>query len=146
VHTSRSQCRSHPHSIIPAVEIASLDEFDTHAASKEGMLVVGGVVHPRGQHHDGRIGHRCSETERVLEPIRVFRHRSNNVTGEYLGQNMAHRATVLQNVGHSRGIAQIVLQHPKLTLFIANQIDPRNMDAHTVRRDDPPSLSMEVRR
>ena len=53
----RASGGAHPDSAVAAVEIAAFHELHTHVSRKEGMLVVGRVVHSRGEHDHVRVDH-----------------------------------------------------------------------------------------
>ena len=112
------------------------------------MLEVRGVVHTRGQHHDGGLGDAQGAAARAARPAgaRVLLDRAQPVAGEQIRAHVRQRAAVLQHVGDPGRAAQVVLQHPEGALVVAHQVDAGDVDAHAVRRAEPVGLAMEVRR
>jgi hypothetical protein len=74
----------------------------------------------------------------------VVADRAHPLAGEQVGEDARHRAAVLHHVRHARRVAQVVLEHPEHTLLVTDEVDPRDVDAHAVRRDEPRGGPVEV--
>ncbi len=55
VDASLAGRRAHANHVVPAHEVATLDEFDAHLPRQEAVLEVGGVVHAGREHDHGRV-------------------------------------------------------------------------------------------
>ena len=64
--------------------------------------------------------------------------------GEQVREHPGHRASVLHHVGDARRRAQVVLEHTEGPVRVADQVDARDVDAHTVGRVDAGRLTVEV--
>ena len=148
VHRLGAGRGAHPHGRVAAVQVAALDELDAHVPGQERVLVVRGVVHAGCEDHDrGVLDVRgCGRLECVEEPFGVLVDRPDPMVGEDLRQHVGERSPVLQDVGDTRGVAQVVLEDAELARLVADEVDPRHVDADVVRRLDAPRLTVEVRR
>ena len=63
---------------------------------------------------------------------------------EQVREDPRHGAAVLHHIRDAGRRAQIVLQHPEVTLGVADQVDARDMDAHTVGWHDARSRAVEM--
>ena len=119
-----------------AHEVTTLHQVHAHEAGQQGVLVEGGVVHARGQHHDRGVLHRRRRgaAQRVDQAGGVVGDHLDGLTPEQLGQHPRHGGPVGQHVAHARGAAQVVLEHPELPVLVADHVDPGHVDAHAVRR------------
>ncbi len=131
-----------------AHEVPALHQVHTHQAGQERVLVEGGVVHARRQHHDRRVLHRCRRgpPQRADEVGRVVGHHLNGLAPEQLGQHPRHGGPVGQHIAHTRRAAQVVLEHAELAVLVADDVDARHVDAHAVRWRVPVGRPHEARR
>ncbi len=141
----------HPHvdDVVADDEVSPLDELDAHLAGEEGVLEVGRVVHSGGEDDDGRLGTgamRRRRAQRRQQTLGVVGDRADAVAGEQLGEDPRHRAPVLDDVGAPRGHTDVVLEDAKGALPVADEIDPRDVDAHLVRGLDAGTRPLEVAR
>ena len=140
--------RPHEHALVAAHEIATLDQLDAHLARQERVLEVRRVVESGCEHDDARLVDTCRRgvPERFEEMLRVVGDTTDAVTGEQLREHVRHRPPVLHDVGDSRRRAQVVLEHPEGAGVVADQVDPRDVDAHATRRLEAGDRPMEVLR
>ena len=61
---------------------------------------------------------------------------------KYFRKNVRQGAAVLKNVRHPAGTPQVVLENPKFTLFITDEVDTGNVNSHKVRRNQSECRSM----
>ena len=148
VHRPGAAHRAHPEPVVAAEQVAPLDQLGAHATGEEGVLEVRGVVDPRGEHGDGRVGHvrRRRRAQGVEQPFGVLGHGQHLGAGEDLGQHVGQRPAVLQHVGDPAGAAQVVLEHPEGAVLVAHEVDTGDVDPHPVRRHQPCGRAVEVRR
>jgi hypothetical protein len=55
VHPLEAAGGAHVHEAVEDHQVAALHQLDAHLLGEEGVLEVGGVVDPRGEHHHGGI-------------------------------------------------------------------------------------------
>jgi hypothetical protein len=108
---------SHVDVLIAAYQVSPFDELDAHLPGKERVLEIRGVVDARRQQHDARIvdargGRRPQRLEKAL---RIVGDAADPMAGEQLGEDMRHRAPVLDDVRDARRRAQVVLENAKAT-------------------------------
>ena len=137
---------AHVDLVVAAEQVAALDQLDAHLAGQQRVLEVGRVVDARGQHHHRRVGLVGGRgvAQRPQQVRGVVVDRAHPMGGEQVRENPRHGAPVLHDVGHPRRRAQVVLEHPEVALFVADQVDARDVDAHAVGRDDAHGLAVEV--
>ena len=70
-----------------ADQVTALDQVHAHEAGQQRVLVEGGVVHARREHHDGRVLHRRrgGPPQRVDQAGRVVGHHLDRLAPEQLG-------------------------------------------------------------
>lgn len=66
------------------------------------------------------------------------------VGGEQVREDARHRAPVLHHIGHPGRRPQVVLEHPEVTLVVADQVDAGDVDAYPVGWDDARGFPVEV--
>ncbi len=111
------------------------------------MLEVRGVVDAGRQHHHIRVvdADGSRRPERSQQLVTVVADRPDATGREDLWQRLRNHPTVRDDVAHAGWHAHIVFEHPPLAELVADQIDARNVDAHTVRADDASRLPVKVR-
>ena len=72
----------------------------------------------------------------LQQPLRVVADRGDRLAGEGVGEQPHHDLAVLEHVGDAGGRAHIVLEHEKVALAGADQIDAGDMGIDLVRRLD----------
>ena len=139
--------RAHVDLAAPALQVAALHELDAHGPGEQGVLEVGRVVDPRGEHDDVRVvGDRRGLAQRLQQPRGVVRDRADALVGERVGQRGDHRGAVRHHVRDAARHPEVVLEHPDVALGRTDQVDPRHVDADAVGRADAPDHPVEVRR
>ena len=133
---------AHVHLVVAAEQVAAFDQLDTHLPGQQRMLEVRRVVHPRGQHHDGRSSSFVAGAERrSAQQGRVVV--DHPMGGEQVGKTraMVRRFSITYDTPRA---AQVVLEHPEVALLIADHVDARDVDAHAVGRGDAHGLAVKV--
>ena len=102
------------------------------------MLEIGGVAHPGGeQHHDRLLGtNGRGPPQRVEQPSWIGGDRPYFLLQEQAGEDPGHGPAVLHHVGHAGRHLQVVLEDPQYACLVTDDIDPGEVDPHTVRRLD----------
>ena len=137
---------AHVDEVVAAEQVAALDQLDAHLPGQQRVLEVGRVVDAGGEHDDGRVGlvRRGRGAQGPQQVRRVVADRAHPLAGEQVGEDARHRAAVLHHVRHAGRVAQVVLQHPEHALLVADEVDPGDVDAHAVGRDEPGRGPVEV--
>ena len=112
------------------------------------MLEVGGVVDTRCEHHDGRVfdASRGGCPERTEQFVRIIAHGAHPHTDEQFGQSLGHDPAVGDHVADAGRHPHIVFEHAPGALFVADQVDAADLDAHAIRGVDAGGLAVEVAR
>ena len=101
---------------------------------------------PGVEHDDGGVGlvRRGRGAQGPQQVRAVVADRPHPLAGEQVGEDARHRAAVLHDVRHARRVAEVVLQDPEDPLLVPDEVDPRDVDAHAVGRDEPGRGPVEV--
>ena len=128
--------RPHPHPTTRTEEVTTLDQFNAHQASEQGVFKVSRVIHARGENHDrgvlDAIGR--GSTQRLQQLERVVPDWPHAHAHEQLGKGLRHHTPVGDHIAHTARNPDVVLQDPPHSGFIANQINARDLNAHLIGR------------
>ena len=139
---------AHVDEIVAHDQVAPLHQLDAELVGQERVLVIGRVELAGRQHHDDRVGPRALRRDRAQrreQAVGVIVDRRDAVAGEQLGEQPDHHLAVLQHVGHAGRRAGVVLQHVKLVLAGAHDVDAGDVDVNAVGRPTPGHLRAESR-
>ena len=130
--------RAHPHLAADADQVAALDELDAHHPGEEGVLEVGGVEDPGGEHDDGRVARAVGGggTQRGEQHPRVVVHGADPHRRERLGEDVGHGAAVGDDVADAGRHPHVVLEHPEGALLVADEVDAGDVHPHPVGGPD----------
>jgi hypothetical protein len=127
-------------------QVAPLDQLDPQLLGQKGVLEIGGVEDPRGQHHDGRVARRRGDRrQQGGQPPDVGVDRFDAVVQEQLGKDVLGHHPVLEQVGHPRWDPQVVLEHVYRSIGVANEVAATDVGPDAARRIDADALAAEVR-
>ena len=110
------------------------------------MLKVGRVIDTGGQHHNRRIFHalwRCL-SQGIEKPGWIVPHWFNLHRDKKLGKGLGHHAAIGNDVAHTRWHTDVVFENSPATLFVSNQVNSCDLDAHIVGRHNTGCLAEEV--
>ena len=147
VHRNQPVGRAHADPSGLRDQVASLHEAHPHQPRQQRVLEVRRVVGARRQHHDRRVAHTGRRTgPQGREQLGgVLRDRADAVVRERLGQPGRHRAPVRHHVRDTGRDAHIVLEHPEVTVGVADQVDAGDVHTHPRGRVDALRGAQEVR-
>ena len=97
--------------VIEHEQIAALHERNTHATAKKAMLGIGWAQRSGRQEHDHGIGQRGVRAEHFQDAGGNIRNRVDAGIVERLGNDPSEAAPVLDHVGHTGRVAEIVVFH-----------------------------------
>ncbi len=129
-------------------QVTPFDKLDAHQPGQQRVLIESGAVDARGEHDHGGLVYALGSRgpQRGEQAHRVLRHCRHPLAAKELREHLRHSSPVGQDVADSRRAPQVVLQDTQLALFVADDIDPRDVHAHPVRRHEPVHRSRELRR
>ena len=111
------------------------------------MFKVGGVIDAWREHDNSRVVDSCGCgcAQCVQQSVRVIPHRSHAHRSEEFGQRLCHDSSVRDDIAHAAGHANVVFEHTPGADLIADQVDSRDVNSHTVGALDSRRATMEVR-
>ncbi len=125
VHPLQPSGGAHVDHVVVDDEVPALHQFDAHLAGEEGMLEVGRVGDPRGEHHDGRVSgaRRGNRPQGAQQHRAVVIDRTHQVLRERHRQHPRHRHPILEDVGDSRRHPEVVFQDSVGALSVSDDVD-----------------------
>ena len=137
IHPFQPSGGAHQHLTILDHQIRALHQLHPHLLGEEAVLEVGAVEAPRGHHHHAGVVHRAALAQGLQQQGRVALHRRDGLVVKQLREEAHHHLAVLQHVGDPGGGAQVVLQHIVLTVVVADDVDPGDVDIGVPVQVDP---------
>ena len=123
IHRFEAGGTAHPDPVALADQITPFHQLDAHLLGQVAVLEVGAVEHPRRQqHHLGLVGPGGQLPQGLEQMGGIVVDRLDGATGEQAREHALHHAPVLEEIGHPRRAAQVVLQHPPGADAVADQI------------------------
>ena len=128
-------------------QVVAGHELHPQLLGQEGVLEVGGVVGPGGEHDDGRLVDRGRDRgQQGPEVGEVGIDRLHAVGAEQLGEDPLGHHPVLDHVGDARGHPQVVLQHVDGPVGVAHEVAAADVGPDGAERAGAHALGTEVRR
>ena len=134
---------AHRHPAINHPQIMPLDQFHAHFVGKERVFVIGRIVNAGGQHRDNRIFGGGTDGKAAVQHLGVIADRLHPVAGEQFGKHLQHGFAVFQHIADTRRRAGVILQHIKLVLAGADQINADDMGIDPAGGGDANHLRQE---
>jgi hypothetical protein len=128
----RSARRAHVDTALVDEQVGTLHQFDAHLVGEEGVFEIGAVVVTGSQQHDVGLmavaeGHRPQRGEQLLG---IVGDRQDAHGREQFRGQPHHDLAVLEDVGHARRRADIVLEDIEILLAHPDEIDAGNVGMH----------------
>ncbi len=117
-------------------EVARFDERHPHLLCQQGVLEVGRVVRPVGEHRDRRLPRRPggSGRDEGLVQERGYTVEPGNPAGRnQIGQHRAGQPPPFDGIGDSGGNPQVVLKNEPVPVGVAHQVDAGDAGPHGIR-------------
>ena len=136
---------AHEHVAVVDEHILPLDQLDAHFLGEEGVLEIGGVELPGGEHHHRRVldSLRRDRAQGVEQEFGIMAHRCDRVCAEQVGEQPHHRLAVLEHVRDAGRRAGVVLEHIEGLGVDAHDVDSGDVGIDPARHPHPQHLGPE---
>jgi hypothetical protein len=114
---------AHVERIVAHGEIGALGQQEAEISGEEGMLEIGLVERPGGEHRDARIGRRRKRGELRAQALEEAGEALDRQGPVDFGQRARHGEAVLQRIARARRRLRPVTEHPPAPVRAAADVD-----------------------
>ena len=146
IHPLQTGSAAHVDLVVVGQQVAPFHQLNAHLAGEKGVFKIGRVVDTRRKQHNVWLAasNRCQRLHCVEQRLPVEIERTHGIAVEERGKGALHHLAVDQHVGCAAGHAQIVFEHGKAPVWLADEVGADDCHVNAVWHIDIAHLAAEV--